>query len=162
MATSFIQTATSQLSPAYNQQIQALQSQVNPISQMYGALNQGLAGQQQAGYQNVLEDASSRGILRSTMPVYGQAQVAQQITQKRGEYAGQQAKELGGIFSQIAGVNVDRASAIANLANALQGNFIQQQSLNNQIAQGNRSYELAQQTAQQQYQLALQGARAGF
>jgi hypothetical protein len=162
MASRFTQQATAQLAPAYQQQIAAVQSQIPAIQQLYQALIQGLQGQQQAGNQNILEDASARGVLRSSMPVYGQQQLGQQILQQQGQYAGQQQKELGGIYSQIAGINTERATGIANLANSLYGNDIQQQSLNNQIAQGNRSYALQQQTAQQQYQLGLQAAQKGY
>lgn len=145
MATQYTQLASQQLSPAYNQQIQALQGQINPISKAYSAQLQGLAGKQQQGFQNVLEDSNARGILRSTIPVYGQAQVASDITAERGQLIGQQAKDIGGIYSQIGGIQVDRAQAIANLANALQGNYLQQQQLQNQIAQSNREYALQQQ-----------------
>jgi hypothetical protein len=145
MATSYIRTAQSQLSPGYTQQIRALQGQIKPINQSYAAQFNALQGQQQAGFQNVLEDSNSRGILRSTIPVYGQAQVAADITGQRGQLAAQNAKDIGGIYKDIGGLQVDQASAIAQLANALQGNFIQQQQLQNQIAQSNREYALQQQ-----------------
>lgn len=162
MATRWTNQATQQLNPAYNQQIAAVQSQIPAIQQLYQALIQGLQGQQKAGNQNILEDANARGMLRSSIPVVGQQQLGQQIIQQQGQYGMQQAKELGGIYGQVAGINTERATGIANLANSLQGMDIQQQTLNNQIAQGNRSYDLQQQTANQQYQLALQAAQRGY
>ena len=133
-----------------------------PTRLVHVLLIQGLQGQQQAGNLNILEDASARGVLRSSMPVVGQQQLGQQILQQQGQYAGQQQKELGGIYSQVAGLNTERANSIANLSNSLYGLDIQKQTLNNQINQGNRQYDLQRQTADQQYQLSLQAARGGF
>lgn len=129
---------------------------------MYSALVQGLQGQQATGNQNILEDASGRGLLRSTIPVVGQQQLGQQILNQQGQYAAQQAKDVGGIYSQISGINVDKANAIASLANSLQGNYLQQQQINNQQAQADRAFALQQETAQQQYQLALKAAKRGY
>ncbi len=162
MATRYTTQAQAQLNPAYNQQISAVQSQIPAIQQLYQALIGSLRGQQAQGNQAILEDANSRGMLRSTQPVVGQQQLGSQILQKQGEYGLQQQKELGGIYSQIAGINTERATGIANLANSLYGLDIQQQGLNNQIAQGDRSYALQQQTANQQYQLGLQAAQKGY
>jgi len=120
---------------------------------------QGLQGQQMAGNQNILEDASGRGLLKSTIPVQNQVQLGQQILAQQGQYATQQAKDIGGIYSQIGGLNTERANSIAQLANALQGTELQRQTIANQQAQADREYALQQQTAQQQYQLALKAAR---
>jgi hypothetical protein len=158
----FYSQAASQLEPAYNQQVSALQSQIPAIQQLYQALVQGLQGQQATGNQNILEDSSSRGLLHSTIPVQGQVQLGQQILNQQGQYAAQQAKDIGGIYSQIGGVRTDQAQAIANLANSLQGNYLQQQQVNNQQTQADREFQLQQQTANQQYQLALKAARNGY
>lgn len=159
MATRFVQEAAGQLNPAYNQQVAGIQSQIPAVQKLYSALFQGLQGQQQAGNQQILEDASGRGLLRSTIPVEGQAGLAGQIIQKQGEYGAQQAKEMGGLYSQIGGIRADQANAIAQLANSLFGNDIQQQQMSNQVAQANRQFALQQQTADQQYQLGLRAAR---
>lgn len=158
----FFSTAASQLNPAYDQQVGALQSQVPAIQQLYQALIQGLQGQQAIGNQNILEDSSSRGLLHSTIPVVGQQQLGQQILSQQGQYAAQQAKDLAGVYSQIGGVRTEQAGAVANLANAYQGNYLQQQQINNQQAQADREFQLQQQTANQQYQLALKAARRGY
>ena len=162
MATRYTTQAQSQLNPAYNQQIAAVQSQIPAIQQLYQALIQGLRGQQAQGNQTILEDANSRGMLRSTQPVVAQQQLGSQILQKQGEYGLQQQKELGGLYGQVAGIYTDRSNNVANLANSLYGMDIQKQTLNNQINQGNRSFALQQQTANQQYQLGLQAAQRGY
>lgn len=162
MATYYTQQASDQLSPGYNQQVGALQSQIPAIQQLYSSLVQGLQSQQQVGNQNILEDASGRGLLHSTIPVEGQIQLGQQILGQQGQYAAQQAKDIGGIYSQIAGVRTDQANSIAQLANQLQGNALQQQQVNNQAYQADRQYQLDVQTAQKQYQLALAAARRGY
>jgi hypothetical protein len=157
MATRYTQEAAAQLNPAYDQQVAAVQSQIPAVQKLYAALLQGLQGQQQAGNQQILEDASGRGMLRSTMPVDAQAGLGAQILQKQGEYGAQQAKEIGGIYSQIGGIRTAQAGAIAQLGNSLFSNDLQQQQIANQVAQSNREFALSQQTADQQYQLALKG-----
>lgn len=158
----FYSTASNQLSPAYDQQLGAAQSQLPAIQQLYTQLIQGLQGQQRVGNQNILEDASGRGLLRSTIPVQGQIGLGQQILAQQGQYAAQQAKDIGGIYSQIAGLNTERANSVAQLANSLQGNDLQRQQMANQQAQSDREYALQAQTAAQQYQLALKAARRGY
>lgn len=118
-------------------------------------------GQQQVGNQNILEDASARGVLNSTLPVDAQAGLGQQIIQQQGLNAAEQAKQVGGIQSQVAGLVTDRASAIAQLANALQQAFTQSRGVTLQAQQANREYALQKQLADRQYQLDLRAAR-GF
>lgn len=162
MATKFTTQATNQLAPAYKQQITALNSQVPAIQQLYDVLDQGLAGQQQAGNQNVLEDASSRGLLRSTIPVEGQTALGQQIIQQQGLYAAQEAKDLGGVRQQIGGLQADQANAISQLASALQQAFNSDRSVTLQQQQNNREYALQKRAQQQQYKLGLLAARRGY
>lgn len=162
MATRFIQEATQQYAPAFGQQISALQSQVPAIQQLYSILNQGLQGQQQVGNQNILEGASAKGILKSTIPVDQQTGLGQQILQQKGTLAAQQAKEVGGIYSQIGGLQADQAAAIAQLANALQQAFTQQQEFDFARGHADREFALQQQLGDRQYQLALQAARKGY
>lgn len=159
MATRFVKEASKQLTPGYNQQISALQGQVPAIQQYFDILNQGLMGQQQVGNQNILEGASARGLLRSTIPVDDQMGLGQQIIQQQGLNATEQAKQVGGIQSQVAGLQTDRASAIAQLANALQQAFTQNRGVTLQAQQANREYALQKQLGNRQYQLDLQAAR---
>lgn len=151
MATRYVQQATNQLAPAYNQQVKALQSQLNPLQNLYQTLNQSLAGQQQQGNQQILEDASGRGILRSTIPVYNQGVLGSQILQQQGQYASDYAQKYADIQGQIAGVGVNRAKDISQLAQSLMSGALQQQQL---------AYQ--RQLANRQYQLDLQRAQGGF
>lgn len=168
-----MQAAQKQLNPAYQQQVGALQSQIPAIQQLYQALIQGLGQQQQVGNQNILEGASATGFLNSTRPVDQQAMLGQQILAQQGQYSAQQAKEIGDIYGQVAGLGTERANAIANLANSLQQTGLQNKqfswqrqqdnrmySLNKGIA--NKQYSLDKRTANQQYQLQLKAAKKGF
>jgi len=139
-----------------------LQSQIPAIQQLYSTLLQGLQGQQQAGSLNILENASSRGILRSTIPIDKQTELGGQIVQQQGQYAAQQAKEVGGVRAQIGGLRTEQAGAIAQLANALQQAFTSERSLALQGQQYNREYALQKQLGNQQYKLGLAAAQRGY
>lgn len=162
MATRFVSQAQQQLNPAYNQQVGALQSQIPALQQLYEALVSSLRGETQQAQLGALENTASRGVLRSSMSDYDVTQAAQQGIAKQGQYAANLQTQLGDIYGQIGQVETQRAGAISGLANQLYGANIQQQTLNNQIAQGNRQYALDQQTANKQYQLGLQAARRGY
>lgn len=168
MATSFTRQAQGQLAPAYQQQTQALQSQIPAIQRLYGSLSQNLQNQQQADVQNAFESASARGVLRSTIPVQQQAGIAQQYIQKAGELGAQQQQEIGKVQSQIGGIGVEQAKAIADLAQALYSqNFrerelqlqrsTQQQELSLQRALADRQFALQQQQFEAQRQAARRG-----
>lgn len=111
---------------------------------------QGLTGYQQTENQNILEGASGRGLLRSTIPVDAQTTLGQQVLAKQGEYGMQQGKQLGDIYSQIAGLNVNKAKDIAGLAGDLQQTALQQ-----------KQFDYTKQQANRQYQLELAAARKG-
>lgn len=162
MASRFTRQAQSQLNPGYNQQISAVQSQIPAIQNLYQSYIQGLQAQQPMQNLGVLEDASGRGILRSTIPAYGQQQVAQNILQQTGQYSAQQQKELGDIYGQVAGIRTEKAKSIADLANALYGTDIQNRTLQNTIGQGNRQFTLQQQTAAQNHALQMQLANRRY
>lgn len=106
---------------------------------------------QEAGNLNILEDASSRGLLKSTIPVAGQAQLGAQILQQQGQYSTDYLQNVGQIRSDIAGVGVNRANDISQLAQALMQGALSNQQLAYQKQQANR-----------QYQINLQRARAGY
>lgn len=162
MATSFVKQATSQLAPAYQQQVGALQSQIPAIQQLYESLNQGLLGQQQAGNQNILEDASGRGLLHSTIPIQGQIGLGQQVLQQQGINSANQARDVGNIQGQIAGLGTDQAQAIAQLANALAQSQLGVDQFAFQKAQAAKDYALQKKIAAQQYKLGLKAAKAGY
>lgn len=119
MAQRFIDEATATLTPVYAQQEQAIQAQIPAIQQLYQNLIQGLEGTRKTETQNILESASQRGVLRSTMPVDLQTQLANTILQQQGQYGAQQAQELAGVQSNLAQLGVQKASAIQQLADTL-------------------------------------------
>lgn len=144
MAVNFQRQATRQLAPAYNQQIRARRAQIKPIQQKYNALIEGLGAQQQAANLNAFEDASSRGLLKSTIPVDAQQAIAQGVLQKRGEYAGQMAQDVGQIRSQIADIGVQRATSIADLVGALRDRALAERQFNQNKILADRDFNYQQ------------------
>ena len=118
------------------------------IQQLYSLLLQGLQGEQQVGNQNILENASGRGLLRSTIPVDAQAGLGQQILQKQGQYAAQQGQDLANIYQQIGQLRTQKAQDVTGLAGKLQ-----------QTALAKKQFQYQKQQAARQYQLDLQAAR---
>lgn len=151
MATRYIQAASKQLTPAYATQINAAQSQIPAIQQLYQTLMQGLTGFQQTENQNILEGAGGRGLLNSTIPVDQQTVLGQQVLGKQAEYGMQQGQQLGEIYNQIAGLNVNKAKDIAGLGLNMQQNALQQDQFNYTKQQSNRQYQLAKAAAQKGY-----------
>lgn len=151
IATRYVQQATQQLNPAYNTQINALQGQLAPLENLYKTLMGSLGGVQQAGNLQALEGANARGVLQSTIPVYDQALVGQQVAQQGAQYANDYLQNTGKIRSDIAGVGVNRANDISQLAQALMQGALNQQQLAYQKQQANR-----------QYQVDLARARGGY
>lgn len=128
MAQRFYEQATQQLAPVYQQQEQAISSQVPAIQNLYNTLIQGLQGQYdtqlQSGVQGIVEDASARGVLRSTLPVDARqaltTQLSQALLQGRGQLESQRAGDIAGINEKLGGLRIQRASNIADLARALE------------------------------------------
>ena len=137
MATRFIQEATNQLAPVFDQQIQAAQSQIPAIQQLYQTLTQGLQQQNQmqldSGTQNIVEDASARGVLRSTLPVDARqsltAQLGAALNQSLGQLGLQQTQQIGGIQDKIGSLGVSRATSIADLARSLESQDLERMKL---------------------------------
>lgn len=146
MAQRFIQQAEQQVNPLFDQQIQAAQGQIPAITQLYQTLTQGLQQQSQqqlqTGTQNILEDASRRGVLRSTLPVDARSQLQTSLSQALLEGTSklglQQAQDIGGIQERIAGLGTDRLKTITDLASTLQSQDIAE-----------REFQLKQQQAAQ-------------
>lgn len=146
MATRFVQQAQQQLNPVYNQQIQGLQSQIPAIQNLYNTLSQSLSQQNQmqldTGVQNINEDASARGVLRSTLPADARqaltAELGAALNTSLGNLGLQQADRVSGIQNQIGGLRVDRANAVTSLANQLQS-----------MDQAERQFQMEQQLARQ-------------
>lgn len=173
MATNFTKQASSQLSPAFTGQIDALKSQMPAINTLYDALNTRLDQSRAPGYLSINEDASARGLLRSTIPVNNIANFEQNLLNQRADYASQRAEKLGDLNSQIAGIGVNRANAIAQLAQLLrQQDLASKQFAFNkaaanrqfrfQKATSNRDYRLRRSLADREYQLQKELAALGI
>jgi hypothetical protein len=152
----YVQQASKQLAPAYTQQTNALQSQIPAIQQLYQSLFGQLQSQGQVQNQNILEGASARGILDSTIPVDAQTGLQQSLIAQQGQLAGQQAKDIGGVQSSLAGIGVDKSNAIAQLAQTLQNSVLAQQQFGYTKQQSNKQYNLQKQLADRTYQLNKQ------
>lgn len=156
------QQATRQLNPVYQQQAQAVRAQIPAIQQLYQSLFQGLEGTRQTETQNIFEGASGRGLLNSTIPVDQQTQLGQQLLQQRGQLGAQQAQDIAGVQSSLQDINVQRASAISELANALAGRRLERRKLQLNRAQQQRELHLQRVLADRQHALDVQRAQRGF
>jgi hypothetical protein len=152
----FIQAATQQLDPVYNQQIQQVQSQIPQLEQYFGNLTQGLQAQNQqqvnSGVTQINEDASRRGVLRSTLPNDARqsltAQLGAALQQSLGQIGLQQTQQIGQLNNQIADIGVNRLKSIQDLAGALQSRDLQE-----------RQFQLQKEQAEREYQMKLQAQR---
>lgn len=156
MATRFLEQATQQLAPVYQQSEQALQAQIPAIQNLYNVLFQGLEGQRQTETQNILESASQRGVLRSSLPVDLQTTLGQSLLAERGKLGAQQAKEVAGIQGQLGELGIGRARAIAELAGSLEGQDLERQKFEYQKINDERDYQLRVQAAKQSAASAVQ------
>lgn len=153
MATLYEQQATQQLAPVFDQQQQAIQSQVPAIQNLYQTLTQGLNQQYtqnlNAGVQGIVEDASARGVLRSTLPVDARqaltGQLGSALQQSLGQLGANQAKDISGISMQLGDLGLKRASSIADLSRSLETQDLQRQQLEQQRIQDERNYQMQQQ-----------------
>jgi hypothetical protein len=146
MATRFIEQATSQVAPIYDQQITQAESQIPSIQKLYENLIGGLRSESerelQTGTQGILEDASARGVLRSTLPVDARTQlqgaVSSALTQGVGNLNLRQLQDVSGINERVGNLRLQRASGIQSLAEALQAADLRE-----------RQFEMEQQAARE-------------
>lgn len=158
----FYQAATDQLAPVYDQQISQIQSQIPAIQQLYQTLTQSLQQQNQqqlqTGVQGIVEDASARGVLRSTLPVDSRTSLTGQLgaalNQGLGQLGLQQTQDVSRVNEQVGGLQTTRANAIAQLAQSLETQDLDRQKFELSKLQADRDYQLGQQ------QLALQRSSA--
>jgi len=150
MAQRFIDEATAQVAPIYQQQEQALQSQIPAIQQLYQTLFQGLEGQRATETQNILESAGARGVLRSSMPVDLQTQLGTALLGERSRLGAQQAQEIAGVNMKIGELGTQRLGAINQLADTLYNRDLTE-----------RKFQMEQEQARQQAALAQASARSG-
>lgn len=162
MATRFIDQATQQLAPVYDTQIQGLQSQIPQIQNLYQTLSQALTQQNtnqlNTGVQQINEDASARGVLRSTLPVDSRqaltAQLGAALNTSLGNLGIQQADTISNFQNKIGGLQVDRANQIASLSRSLEDQDLQRQQFEYQKQLDAQKLEL------QRQELAAQVAAA--
>lgn len=153
MAQRFVDAATQQLAPVYDQQATAIQSQVPAIQNLYNTLVQGLQTQYDTqlntGVQQITEDASARGVLRSTLPVDARqaltTQLGQALMTSRGELAAKQAGDIANVNEKLGTLGIQRASNIADLARALESQDLEQQKFQFAKTESDRDYALQQQ-----------------
>lgn len=145
MATRFTDQATKQLNPFYTQQETAVKQQLPAIQQLYDTLLTGLEGQRATETQNILESASSRGVLRSTLPVDLQSQLGAALLGERAKLESQRAGEVANVNKSLSDIGLARAQSISDLANTLQQRDLQERDfvLKKQLA--DRDYKLSQQ-----------------
>lgn len=151
MATRFYDQAAAQLNPVYQQSEQAIQGQLPAIQNLYSTLMQGLQGQfdtsLQSGTKSIVEDASARGVLRSTLPVDARqaltTQLSQALLQGRGELAAKQAGEEAGVRERLGSLQVQKAGGIADLARALETQDLERQKFEHQKAIDNQQLAIA-------------------
>lgn len=163
IANRFVNQATQQVAPTYAGAINAEKAQIPAIQQLYDTLTSGLQQQNQqqlnTGVQNIVEDASARGVLRSTLPVDARqtltAQLGAALNQSLGQLGVQRTQDLAGVRSNIAQLRIQRANQIQELAQALQSGNLSERQFRFQVKQADRQYALDKQ------QLALQASRGG-
>lgn len=137
MATRFIQEAESQLAPAFQTQIQGLESQIPQIGNLFDTLSTGLQQTSQrqieSGSKSIVEDAARRGVLRSTLPVDArqelQSTIGQALTEGLSQLGAQRAQQIGNVRSQVGQLGISRAQAIAELSRALETQDLARQQL---------------------------------
>lgn len=147
MAQRFFDEATAQINPVYAQQEQAIQSQIPAIQQLYQTLTQGLESsskmQLEGGVRDITEDASRRGVLRSTLPVDARTaltgQIGAALQEGLGRLRAQQAGDIAGVNERLGNLRIQKTSAITSLADALQAADLRE-----------REFQMAQQRAREE------------
>lgn len=158
MATRFVQQATQQLAPIYDQQQKAEEARIPQIQKLYDSLVGGLEQQRGIETQNILESASQRGVLRSTLPVDLQQDLGRQILQTRGQYDLQRAGDIADVYSNIGNLRLQRATGIQSLADSLQAADLRERDFQRQSAADRASRAAAsQQNSALQYLTSLLG-----
>lgn len=145
MATRFVQQAQSQLDPLFKQQSAAVQQQIPAIEQLYQSLTQGLEAQGRVEGQNILESASARGVLRSSLPVDTQTSLGQSLLQARGQLGSEQAREVAGVRKSLADIGLQRTQSISSLADLLQTRSLREREFKLQQMQADRQFQLEKQ-----------------
>lgn len=110
--------------------------------------------------QAISEDASRRGVLRSTLPVDAQqdlqGQIGAALAQSQGQLGLQQGEAVSGLQSQIGQLGIDRVGAVNSLANTLNKQDLSRQQFSYQKQRDAQEAELARQRFEYEKQLAQQ------
>ena len=154
MATRFVQQATEQLNPLFNQQQSAVQAQIPAIQQLYQSLNQGLEDQAASSRQGILEDTAARGVLNSTIPGDLQTALSKTLLQQRAQLGFQQGQDVAGVNKSLADIGLQRTQSISSLADLLQTGSLKERDFRLQQLQAQRAFELDKQ------RIALQRSQA--
>lgn len=168
MATRFFEEAQSQLAPVYDQQEAALTGQIPSIQKLYDTLISGLQGQfdtsLQTGTQNIVEDASRRGVLRSTLPVDARqaltGQLSQALLEGRSKLELNRVGDIGAINEKVGNLKINRAGSIADLARTLESQDLERQKFEFTKEESARSFELEKQKLAIQAQAAAKASQA--
>jgi len=128
MAQRFTEQAEAQVNPTFQAQTQALQAQIPDIQKLFAGLSSGLeqqgARQLQTGVRDIVEDASARGVLRSTLPVDArqdfQSQLSGALAESLGRLNLEQGQQIGNVNQQIGDLGRQRLGAVTSLADSLQ------------------------------------------
>lgn len=135
MAQRFYQEAEQQVAPIYDEQIRQQEAQIPSIEKLYDSLGTSLRGEYETnlnrGVQNILEDASARGVLRSTLPVDTRTQLTgdlqSALTKGLADIGRQRLSDISGIQNRVGELRTSRLSAITSLADALQQAYDREQ-----------------------------------
>lgn len=149
MNPNYVTSATNQVSPVFNQQTAALQKQLPAINMLYQALSGQLDASGQSQRQNIYEDSSGRGLLKSTIPIDAETALASSLVSQRAQLGSQQLKDTGAVQNQIAQVGINKANAISELVRSLFGMDSNQMALEQQRAEAERAYQLSLQRLRQ-------------
>lgn len=111
----------------YAQSEQAIQAQVPAIQQLYQTLIQGAqqtnTQQLNEGVTNIVEDASRRGVLRSTLPVDARTtltgQLGAALNTALGQYGAQQAQDISKVNESLGNLRIQKLGTINSLADSL-------------------------------------------
>lgn len=160
-----IGSATSQLSPVFNQAQQTVQAQAPAIQNLIDSLLQGL--QTQAGNQvnNVVQSAEKRGVGRDMLAQDTQNMLAQELALQGGQLGLQRAQGLAGVQQTLGNIGVQRGTSIVDLAQSLQSGKQVEQKAQMAAKQSQRQFNLQSQQAQRDLEVArvaqsTQNARA--
>lgn len=145
MATRFQEQAQAQVNPYFQQQEAAVRQEIPAIQNLYNTLLQGLEGQRASETQNILESASQRGVLRSSMPVDLQTQLGAALLAERGKLESQRAGDVSRVNKSIADIGLQRSQAITSLADQLQARDLQEREFKLRRQQADREFKLQQQ-----------------